>query len=69
MIQLGKGGENMYDYKFVKVETNKWNGEPKEDYKRIIAEHAEEGWKFIQIFAPATAGYAKYFEIIFERTK
>lgn len=69
MIQLGKGGENMYDYKFVKVEANKWTGEPKDDYKRIIAEHAEEGWKFVQIFAPPTMGYANYFEIIFERTK
>ncbi|EOO23041.1 hypothetical protein ICM_06264 [Bacillus cereus BAG1X2-3] len=53
----------MYDYKFVKVEVNNWKGEPKEDYKRIIAEHAEDGWKFVQIFAPSIAGYAQYFEI------
>lgn len=69
MVQLGKRGKDMYDYKFVKVEVNNWKGEPKEDYKRIIAEHAEDGWKFVQIFAPSIAGYAQYFDIIFERIK
>ncbi|PFE01333.1 DUF4177 domain-containing protein [Bacillus cereus] len=59
----------MYDYKFVKIEVDKWKGQPKEDYKRIIAEHSEDGWKLVQIFTPAIAGYANYFEIIFERIK
>lgn len=41
MAQLGKEGwKNMYDYKFVKVEMDGWKGQPKEDYKRIIIEHA-----------------------------
>ncbi|WP_413375627.1 DUF4177 domain-containing protein [Alkalihalobacillus sp. 1P02AB] len=59
----------MFEYKFVKVELSKWNSTPKENYQEIITEHANDGWRFIQIFAPATSGYgsASYFEIIFER--
>ncbi|MFO6495629.1 MULTISPECIES: DUF4177 domain-containing protein [Bacillus] len=42
---------------------------PKEDYREVIREYAREGWRFVQIFAPATSGYgiASYFELIFER--
>ncbi|WP_078380034.1 DUF4177 domain-containing protein [Sutcliffiella halmapala] len=59
----------MYEYKFVKIELSQWNSKPKEDYQDIITNHAKDGWRFIQIFAPATRGYgsAAYFEIIFER--
>ncbi|WP_226529384.1 DUF4177 domain-containing protein [Metabacillus niabensis] len=59
----------MYEYKFVKVDLSNWNRKPKEDYQDIIRSHAEDGWRFVQIFAPATAGYgsASYFEIIFEK--
>ncbi|RXI96207.1 DUF4177 domain-containing protein [Anaerobacillus alkaliphilus] len=59
----------MYEYKFVKIDLTTWGSKPKEDYQAIITEHAKEGWRFIQIFAPATSGYgaASYFEIIFER--
>ncbi|MGJ9385559.1 DUF4177 domain-containing protein [Salipaludibacillus sp. CF4.18] len=58
----------MYEYKFVKVDLSNWNG--KEDYQNIIVNHAKDGWRFVQIFAPATKGYgsASYFEIIFERS-
>ncbi|SET63540.1 protein of unknown function [Oceanobacillus limi] len=60
----------MYEYKFVKIELNSWNNKPKEDYQDIITRYAKEGWRFIQIFAPATKGYgsASHFEIIFERS-
>ncbi|RKL65247.1 hypothetical protein CR203_21470 [Salipaludibacillus neizhouensis] len=60
----------MYEYKFVKVDLSNWNGKPKEDYQNIIVNHAKDGWRFVQIFAPATKGYgsASYFEIIFERS-
>ncbi|WP_078431439.1 DUF4177 domain-containing protein [Metabacillus halosaccharovorans] len=59
----------MYEYKFVKVDLSNWNRKPKEDYQDIILNHAKDGWRFVQIFAPATAGYgsASYFEIIFEK--
>ncbi|OXS64691.1 DUF4177 domain-containing protein [Priestia filamentosa] len=59
----------MYTYEYVKVEVNRWKGKPKEDYKEIIDEYANRGWKLIQIFAPAISGYgsADHFEIIFEK--
>lgn len=59
----------MHEYKFVKVDLTTWTSKPKEDYQDIIHSHAREGWRFIQIFAPATKAYgsAAYFEIIFER--
>lgn len=61
----------MYEYKFVKIElkSSLMTSKPKEDYQTIITEHAKEGWRFVQIFAPSTVGYgsAAYFELIFER--
>ncbi len=59
----------MFEYKFVEIELSSWSKKPKEDYQEIIREHAKQGWRFVQIFAPATSGYgaAAYFEIIFER--
>ena len=62
-----------YEYKFVKVELKSgWStDEPKEDYHRIIEEHARAGWRLVQIFAPGTSGtgWASFFEIIFERPR
>lgn len=59
----------MKEYKFVKIELKYWSREPKEDYKEIIREHAREGWRLVQIFAPAIYGYgyAKDFQLIFEK--
>ena len=62
-----------YEYKFVKVELKSgWStDEPKENYRRIIEEQAQEGWRLVQIFAPSTSGtgWASYFELIFERPR
>ena len=60
-----------YEYKFYKIKVNGvFVMKPKEDYHDIIAQHAKDGWRFVQIFAPATSGYghASYFELIFERS-
>ena len=61
----------MYKYEFVKVElrTGFFKSKPKEDYQEIIKSYAKKGWKFKQIFAPATSGYgaSSYFELIFEK--
>ncbi|WP_017150549.1 DUF4177 domain-containing protein [Bacillus bingmayongensis] len=63
----------MYEYKFVKVELKgnilNINLESKRDYREIIKEHAENGWKLSQIFSPGTFEYGslEYFELIFER--
>ncbi len=60
-----------YEYKFVRIGEG-WFSVKKaarEGYQEIIHQHAAEGWRLVQIFAPAIAGYgaAKFYEIIFER--
>ena len=60
-----------YEYRFVRL------GEgligvrrsAREQYQQAITEHAEQGWRLVQILAPGIGGYgcAKYYELIFER--
>jgi uncharacterized protein DUF4177 len=61
----------MYEYKFVRIgEGVLWaKREADEKYKETIVEHARQGWRLVQIFAPGmgAAGRATFFEIIFER--
>jgi hypothetical protein len=62
-----------YEYKFVRVELKSGvrTDTPKEDYQKIVHDHAQEGWRLFQIFAPPTSGtgWASYIELIFERTQ
>ena len=60
-----------YEYKFVRMGEG-WIGvtrEAKTGYQQVVQEHARQGWRLVQIFAPGIGGYgrAKYFEAIFER--
>lgn len=56
-----------YEYKFVTVKQNIW-GSPKENYKKIIEEHAKEGWRFVQIIGGHyESSLGSRLEIIFER--
>ena len=60
-----------YEYKFVRVGEG-WLGVKRSaarDYQRIVREHAREGWRLVQIFAPSTGvyGVSTYYEIIMER--
>ncbi|WP_282074720.1 DUF4177 domain-containing protein [Maribacter aquivivus] len=60
----------MYEYQYVKIGVGGlFTAKPNSDYKEIIASKAKEGWRFVQIFAPAISGYgsASYFELIFEK--
>jgi len=61
----------MYKYEFVKIELKSgfFSAKPKEDYQEVISAYAKKGWRFKQIFAPATSGYgsSSYFELIFEK--
>jgi len=61
----------MYKYEFVRIELKSgfWKVKPKEDYQEVIKTYAKNGWRFKQIFAPATSGYGSstYFELIFEK--
>ena len=64
-----------YEYKFVRVGDYGWSAvfgvrdQDRKDYEHIVYEHALEGWRLVQIFAPGVAafGAAKYYEFIFER--
>jgi len=60
-----------YEYKFIRLGEG-WLGarsEARENYQQQVHEHAREGWRLVQIFAPGVGGYgaAKYYELILER--
>ena len=59
----------MYEYKFVKLKLSSFLKNPEQDYHAVITEHAHQGWRLKQIFAPPISGYgvAKFYELIFER--
>jgi len=63
----------MFEYKFVKIALDRGFlvRKPSQDYHAIIQDHARQGWRLVQIFAPAVHGYGKavFYELIFERTK
>lgn len=63
----------MYEYKFKKVYLKTQMGweVPLDEYQDIIHQHAADGWRFVQIFAPSlkNTGQSSYLEIIFEREK
>ena len=56
-----------YEYKYEKIKLHWFASKPSPDYHDIIAKHAKDGWRFVQIFAPGTGVYgsATYFELIF----
>ncbi|HET6877290.1 MAG TPA: DUF4177 domain-containing protein [Jatrophihabitans sp.] len=64
-----------YEYKFVRLGEYRWSAlfgvqdKARKAYQDAVSQHAREGWRLVQIFAPGTAafGAAKYFELIFER--
>jgi hypothetical protein len=63
----------MYEYKFVRLDVS-WGffamREPK-GYQEIIEQHAQQGWRLVQVLAPplGVMGTAHYFELIFEKAK
>jgi Domain of unknown function (DUF4177) len=78
-IERGKGHlmGQLYEYKFVRL------GEyaasalfgvsdiARNAYEGVVHEHASDGWRLVQIFAPGVAafGAAKYYELIFEQQR
>jgi hypothetical protein len=75
-IGINGSERGLYEYKFVKVDLEGFlisAKRPSVDHHRLIEEHARDGWKLVQIFAPAVSvisgGTPDYFEIIFEREK
>jgi len=60
-----------YEYKFVRLGEG-WasaRSEARDCYQEEIHQHAREGWRLVQIFAPGIGVYgaAKYYELILER--
>lgn len=60
-----------YEYKFVRLGEG-WLGvrsDAKRGYQKEIQEHAAQGWRLVQVFAPGIGayGHAVYYELIFER--
>jgi hypothetical protein len=60
-----------YEYKFVRLREG-WlsvRKEAKLEYQKAVHEHAAEGWRLVQVFAPPVGlyGAAGYYELIFER--
>lgn len=60
-----------FEYKFVRLGEG-FFGPGKaamRDYPKVIEEHARQGWRLVQVFAPGTGVYgsAKYIEVILER--
>lgn len=59
----------MYQYKFIRIDINFWTGKPSIDYRQVIKEQAEQGWRLVQLFAPMKNGQMshRYYEIILEK--
>ncbi len=62
-----------YEYKFVRLGEGfiAARREAKETYQDVIHQHARDGWRLVQIFAPGIGSYgaAKYYEIVLERPR
>jgi hypothetical protein len=56
-----------YEYTFVRLKISLLGKEP--DYKKVVLEHAKEGWRLVQVFAPTSTREASryFYELIFER--
>ncbi len=62
----------MYEYKFVRVDVDGiFTRKPAADHHLLIEQYAKDGWRLVQIFAPAVSvragGVPDYFELIFEK--
>jgi hypothetical protein len=67
----------LYEYKFVRLGESRGSAvfgvsdKVRNGYEDVVHEHARDGWRLVQIFAPGVAafGAAKYYELIFERER
>ena len=60
-----------FEYKFVKIGEG-WTGAKRgvqNQYEGVVHQHAREGWRLVQVFAPSFGvyGMSKYVELIFEK--
>jgi len=62
----------LYEYKFVRIDVGgTFTRKPTADHHLLIKQYAKDGWRLVQIFAPAVSasagGVPDYFELIFEK--
>ena len=64
-----EGSKLEYDFVRIPLTRGILYSVPDVDYKEVIQKKSEEGWEFVQIFAPSIAGdgTASFFELIFKR--
>jgi hypothetical protein len=66
---------NTFEYEFVRLGEYRGSAlfgvqdKARKGYEDVVHEHARDGWRLVQIFAPGVAafGAARYYELIFER--
>jgi hypothetical protein len=71
------GVATSFEYKFIRIGENHLSAffgvqdKARKTYEEVVHEHAQNGWRLVQIFAPGVAafGAAKYYELILERER
>ena len=62
-----------YEYTFVRLGEGMLSVRKaaRNTYQDVILQHAQEGWRLVQIFAPGIGVYGapKYYELVFERPR
>jgi hypothetical protein len=60
-----------FEYKFIRLGEGLLSAksEARHGYQEAVRQHARDGWRLVQIFAPGVGGYgaAKYYELVLER--
>ena len=68
---MNAANQTRYEYKFIRLGEGLLSArsEARYRYQEQIHQHAREGWRLVQIFAPGVGAYgaAKYYELVLER--
>ena len=60
-----------FEYKFVRLCEGilSVRSQARNEYQEQVRQHARDGWRLVQIFAPGIGAYgaAKYYELVLER--
>ena len=62
---------NNFTYKIIRIPLKQgfWDQTPIKDYKKVIDEWAQRGWRFVQVVSPPIGFYgtSKFFDVVFEK--
>jgi hypothetical protein len=63
--------KHKFEYRFIRLGEGLLSArsEARHGYQAQVQQHAREGWRLVQIFAPGVGAYgaAKYYELVLER--